>query len=125
MTKWLNLATGGYASLVLYSIAAVAIAAAFGWTYHSGYSSAATAWSLKYDQREVAIVAATNAEISRIFEANARAKAIEAKRLAELDAANAALEAHIKELSDEANADPDRDRVCLSDGSGLRIDSVR
>jgi hypothetical protein len=41
-----------------------------------------------------------------------------------MDAANAAMEQKIKELSDAANADPDRDRVCLSDGSGMRIDSV-
>ena len=34
------------------------------------------------------------------------------------------LEQKIKELSDEADADADRDRVCLSSDSGLRIDSV-
>ncbi|MBZ9888137.1 hypothetical protein LB559_09315 [Mesorhizobium sp. BR1-1-3] len=122
--KWLNPATGGWGTVIVYGLLAAAIAGAFGWTYHAGYSSAATSWQLKYDKREVAITAATNAEISRQAQANALAKALEAKRIEELAAANAALEAHIKELSDEANADPDRDRVCLSDGSGLRIDSV-
>lgn len=122
--KWLNLITGGYASLIVDGLIVLAVVAAFGWTYHYGYSSAAAAGQLKYDQREVTITEAYNAEISRQAQANAMAKAIEAKRLDELAAANAALEAHIKELSDAANADPDRDRVCLSDGSGLRIDSI-
>lgn len=122
--KWLDLATGGYASIILYGLAALAIAAVLAWTYHSGYASAASKWEAKYTAREVAITAATNAETNRQAQANAMAKAQEAKRLDELAAANAALEAHIKELSDAANADPDRDRVCLSDGSGLRIDSV-
>ncbi len=122
--KLLDTLTGGYASLIVYAIIAAAVIAAFGYTYHSGSAHTAAIWQLKYDQREVAIVAATNAEISRQAQANAMAKAIEAKRLADLLADNAALEKHIKELSDEANADPDRDRVCLSDGSGLRIDQI-
>ncbi|MBZ9921786.1 hypothetical protein LB579_29270 [Mesorhizobium sp. BR1-1-7] len=120
----MKLLSGGYAKLNIYAIAAAAIIGAFGYTYHVGYSAAATTWQLKYDQREVAITAATNAEISRQAQANALAKALEAKRLGQLAADNAALEQKIKELSDEANADPDRDRVCLSDGSGMRIDSV-
>jgi hypothetical protein len=122
--KFLDALSGGYASIIIYGLAALAMAAVLAWTYHSGYSHAAASWQLKYDQREAAIVAATNAEINRINQANAMAKAEEAKRLDELAAANAALEAHIKEISDEANADPDRDRVCLSDGSGMRIDSI-
>ncbi len=122
--KLLNALTGGYASLVVDGLILVAIIAAFGWTYHAGYASAAAKWQLKYDQREVAITAATNAETSRQAHANALAKALEAKRLEQMAAENAALEAHIKELADAANADPDRDRVCLSNGSGLRIDAI-
>ncbi|MBZ9984916.1 hypothetical protein LB521_27670 [Mesorhizobium sp. BR-1-1-8] len=122
--KLLDTLTGGYASLIAYGLAALAVTAILAWTYHAGAAHTAAIWQLKYDQREVAITAATNAEISRQAQANAQAKAAEAKRLDELEAANKALEAHIKELSDEANADPDRDRVCLSDASGLRIDSV-
>lgn len=122
--KLLDTLTGGYASLIVYGIAALAVATVLAWTYHSGYASSSAKWQLKYDQREVAITAATNAEISRQAQANALAKAIEAKRLAEMDAANAALEQKIKELSDEANADPDRDRVCLSGSAGLRIDAI-
>ncbi|MBZ9980383.1 hypothetical protein LB521_04380 [Mesorhizobium sp. BR-1-1-8] len=122
--KLLNTLTGGYASLIAYGLAALAVAAVLAWTYHAGSAHSTAIWSAKYTAREVAITAATNAEISRQAQANAQAKAAEAKRLDELEAANKALEAHIKELSDEANADPDRDRVCLSAASGLRIDSV-
>jgi hypothetical protein len=118
------IALKAYSTLIAYGLAVAAIAAVLGYTYHLGSAHAAAAWSLKYDQREVAIQAATNAEISRQAQANAQAKAIEAQRLAALEADNAALETKIKELSDAANADPDRDRVCLSDGSGLRIDSI-
>lgn len=122
--KWLDALTGGYASLILYGLAALAVVAVLGYTYHAGYSRADAAWSLKYDQREVAITKATNAEISRISQANAQAKAIEAKRLNELAADNAALEQQIKEKSDEADADPDRDRPALSNDSRLRIDAI-
>ncbi|TPK18047.1 hypothetical protein [Mesorhizobium sp. B2-5-7] len=122
--KWLNLITGGYASLIAYGIAAALIVAAFGYTYHLGSAHTAAAWQLKYDQREVAIAKATNAEISRQAQANAQAKSLEAQRIAELETANQALEQLIKEKSDEANADPDRDRVSLSDGSGMRIDAI-
>ncbi|MBZ9874976.1 hypothetical protein LB542_29525 [Mesorhizobium sp. BR1-1-9] len=122
--KLLDTLTGGYASLIVYGLAALAVAAVLAWTYHAGYSKADTAWSLKYDQREVAIQAATNAEISRQAQANAQAKAAEQRRIAQLEADNTALEQLIKEKSDEADADPDRDRVCLSGDAGLRIDSI-
>ncbi|RJT32811.1 hypothetical protein D3227_25770 [Mesorhizobium waimense] len=122
--KWLNLLTGGYASLVLYAIAAAAIAAVLGWTYHLGYDKAETKGTAKYEQREVEIAKATAAEIGRQAQANAQAKAIEAARIAQLEAENAALELLIKEKSDEADADPDRDRPALSSGAGLRIDAI-
>ncbi|TGR32986.1 MULTISPECIES: hypothetical protein [unclassified Mesorhizobium] len=120
----LDTLTGGYASLIKYGLIAAVIVGAFGYTYHLGSAHSTAIWSAKYDKREAEVKAATAAEISRQAQANAQAKANESKRLDELEAANQALEAHIKELSDAANADPDRDRVCLSDGSGLRIDSV-
>ncbi|MER9883086.1 hypothetical protein [Mesorhizobium sp. M0118] len=124
MIKLLDTFTGGYASLIHYAVAAAAIAAILGWTYHAGSAHKDAEWTLKYNQREVAITEAYNAEVARISQANALAKAIEQKRLADLEAANVALNQKIKELSDEADADPDRDRVCLSDGSRLRIDAI-
>ncbi|MBZ9808110.1 hypothetical protein [Mesorhizobium sp. ESP-6-2] len=122
--KLLDTLTGGYASLIVYGLAALAVAAVLAWTYHLGGAHKEAVWSLKYEQREVAIQAATNAEISRQAQANAQAKALEAQRIAQLEAENAALEQLIKEKSDEADADPDRDRVCLSGDAGLRIDSI-
>lgn len=109
---------------IVYAVIAAAVAATLGYTYHLGHSSASAKWEAKYNAREVQIAEAHNAEVSRIAQANAMAKALEARRLADLEAANAALEKLIKEKSDEADADPDRDRPALSDSSRLRIDSI-
>lgn len=81
-------------------------------------------WSAKYEKREAEIAKATAAEISRQAQANARAKATEQRRIAELQAANQALEQFIKERSDEADAAPDRDRPALTSSAGMRIDAI-
>lgn len=120
---WLFNLIGGWRG-VLIAGAIAGLTGAFGYTYHAGYSSAATAWSLKYTQREVQIASELAAEVSRVAQANALAKAIEAKRIEQLEADRVALEQKIKELSDEAAADPDRDHPALSADSGMRIDSV-
>ncbi|RWB65445.1 hypothetical protein [Mesorhizobium sp.] len=120
----LDTLTGGYASLIKYGIIAAAIATAFGYTYHLGSSHTAAVWSAKYEKREAEIAKATAAETSRQAQANAQAKAIEQQRIAELEAANQALEQLIKEKSDEADADPDRDRPALSSSAGMRIDAI-
>lgn len=122
--NWLDTLTGGYTSLIKYGLIAAAIIGAFGYTYHLGYSHASSTWSAKYDAREVAITKATADEISRQAQANAQAKADEQARIAQLEADNAALEKTIKEKSDEADADPDRDRPALSSSAGMRIDSI-
>lgn len=119
MTALLSL-IGGWRTIII----AVAAMAAAGYIYHLGYDSAATKWEARYEQREAQIAQTLAAEVNRISQANAMAKANEAVRLAAMEAENAALELKIKELSDAADADPDRDRVCLSDGSRLRIDSI-
>jgi hypothetical protein len=120
----LDTLTGGYASLIKYVVIGLIVVGAVGYTYHLGSSHTAAIWSAKYEKREAEIANATATETSRQAQANAQAKAAEQRRLAELEASNAALEQLIKEKSDEANADPDRDRVCLSGGAGLRIDSI-
>lgn len=120
----LGWAVGSYVRPALYALAAAALVFAAWWFYDSGFDSATAIGDAKYAKREVEIVNATNAELNRVKQANAMAKASEAKRLAQLAEENAKLEQKIKELSDEADADPDRDRVCLSDGSRVRIDSV-
>ncbi|CAI2935001.1 hypothetical protein [Aminobacter niigataensis] len=111
---------GGY----LYPAIAVAILLAAVLVYGWGHSNASASWEAKYAKREVEMAQQATAEMSRMSQANAMAKVVEAKRLAELAADNAVLESKIKELSDEADADPDRDRVCLSDGGRVRIDAV-
>ncbi|RUW52992.1 hypothetical protein EOA32_10945 [Mesorhizobium sp. M1A.F.Ca.ET.072.01.1.1] len=116
--------TGGYASLIKYAAICLIIVAAFGYTYHLGSSHTAAVWSAKYEKREAEIAKATAAEIGHQAQANAMAKAAEQRRIAELEAANQALEQLIKEKSDEADADPDRDRPALSSSAGMRIDAI-
>lgn len=120
----LDTLTGGYASLIKYGVLAAVIVGAFGYTYHLGGVHKEAVWSAKYEKREVEIAKATAAEISRQAQANAQAKAVEQQRIAELEAANQALEQLIKEKSDEADADPDRDRPALSSSAGMRIDAI-
>jgi uncharacterized protein HemX len=121
MSALLGRFAGGW---IVYAIVAVIVAAALGYTYHLGHSAAAAKWEAKYNAREVELAEALAAEVSRIEKANAMAKANEAKRLADLEKENAALEKLIKEKSDEADVDPNRDRPALSPDSGLRIDSI-
>lgn len=111
---------GGYLYPAIVAAALLVGVLVYGW----GHANASASWEAKYAKREAEIAQQVAAEMSRMSQANALAKAIEAKRLADLAADNAALEKLIKEKSDEADADPDRDRVCLSDGSRVRIDSV-
>ena len=111
---------GGY----LYPAVALAIILAGVLVYGWGHSNASASWEAKYAKREAELAQQVTAEMTRMSQANAMAKAIEAKRIADLAADNAALEKLIKEKSDEADADPDRDRACLSDGGRLRIDAV-
>lgn len=125
MFGWaLNASLGAYIKPALFALAALAVVFVLWKSYDLGFSRASDQWRARYSAREAEIATQVAAEINRIQQANAMAKAAEAKRLAELAAENAALEQRIKELSDEADADPDRDRVCLSDDSRLRIDSI-
>lgn len=125
MFGWaLNASLGAYIKPALFALAALAAVFVLWKSYDLGFSRASDQWRARYSAREAEIAAQVSAEMNRIQQANALAKAAEAKRLAELAAENAALEQRIKELADEADADPDRDRICLSDGSRLRIDSV-
>lgn len=126
MLGWsLKTALGGYASAIVYALVAAAIALAAWWLYGFGYDRAEALWTAKYAKREAEISQLVSAELNRVQQANAIAKELERKRLEKIEAENAALEKRIKELSDEADADPDRDRVCLSDGGRLRIDEIR
>jgi hypothetical protein len=109
---------------ILYAIIAALVVASYGYTYHLGDNAGWDRGEAKYQKREVEIAEAFNAEVSRQAQKNAMAKALEAKRLDDLEKAKAALEKLIKEKSDEADTDPLRDRPALSSDSGLRVDSI-
>lgn len=106
-------------------IAIGAVVAALLGAFWFGHHVAASSWEAKYNKREAQIEQQIAAEVSRVSRANAMAKAHEAARLKELEADKTKLETRIKELSDAADTDPDRNNACLSSDSRLRIDSVR
>lgn len=89
-----------------------------------GYHVASASWEARYSKREAQIEQQIAAEVSRVSRANAMAKASESQRLRELEADKTKLKTRIKELSDAADADPNRDNVCLSNDSRMRIDSI-
>lgn len=113
-----------YFRLIIAGVAALAIAFGLYLVYDAGYSRAAVKWEAKYELREAQIRQQTADEKIRQAQANAEAALLSAARIARLQADNAARDQKIKELSDEADADPDRDNACLSDGSRLRIDAI-
>lgn len=121
----------GFTSSKLILIGVVSLAACFGawWIHHtiynSGYNAAATVWSAKYDKREADLIEKASKERDRQITANNVAKALEAERIAQLEADNQKLSQLIKELSDEADKDPAADTVVLSPSARLRINRVR
>ena len=108
--------------------ALVAIAAMWGvYTYidHQGYQRAAVEYQARYDKLVSEYNDARAKEIMRQVMANNAAKALEAARIAELQAANSELETRIKELADEADKDPDAGRAALGAAGVRRINSIR
>lgn len=116
MLNWLQ----PYTTMIAIGAVVVALLGAFWFGHHV----AAQSWEARYNKREAQIEQQIAAEVSRVARANAMAKANEATRLKKLEADKAQLETRIKELSDAADADPNRDAACLSNDSRLRIDSV-
>lgn len=114
-----------YGKPIAAALLGLAIAFASTWLYSKGYSSAEAKWSVKYNNRENELIRKAMDEQSRQRAANEAAKKVEAERIAMIRAENQALEERIKELEHEADNDPDADRIGVSDGSRMRIDSVR
>lgn len=112
-----------------YAIAAgLAVCMLFGvYTYvdHRGYQRAAVEYQARYDKLVSEYNDARTKEIMRQVVANNAAKALEATRIAELQAANSELETRIKELADEADKDPDAGRAALGAAGVRRINSIR
>lgn len=121
----MGLLSGAYAKLILAGIILVAILGYGEWRNSAGYNKADALWSAKYNERENELLRARMAETERQLAANQAAKKAEAERIAKIEAEKLALENLIKELSNEADADPAADNVCLSPDAGVRINKVR
>ncbi len=121
----IGLFSGAYSKLILAGIVLAAIIGYGEWRGHTRYNQAVALWSAKYNQRENDLIRASMAEADRQRKANEAAKALEAERIAQLEADNEKLSQLIKELSDEADKDPAADSIVLSPSARLRINKVR
>lgn len=95
------------------------VGGAYWWVDRQGYTRATLEWTVKYNERELALERQRFAELDRQALANDRAKATEAARIAQLRSELAEMEHQIQEQSHEADVDPNADRV------GLGADGVR
>jgi hypothetical protein len=110
------------AALVL---AASAILAAYTYVDHKGYQRAVIVYQARIDTIVADYATAKADEVERQAAANNAAKAREAVRIAEMQAANAALQSQIKELADEADKDPDAGKPAIGASSVQRINKIR
>lgn len=113
--RWIAGALAGIALLL----------AAYAYVDHRGYQRAAVTYQARIDKLVGDYKTAEIAETKRQAAANNAAKAREASRIAEMQAANSKLETRIKELADEAAADPDAGKPVLGAPSVRRINEVR
>lgn len=116
-----KLAVGGAALL----IAASVLWGVFTYIDHRGYQRGTAEGAVKIAELKAAAVTARDAEIERQDARNSEAKAREAARIAEMQAANSQLETRIKELAGEAAKDPDARKPVLGAPSVRRINEVR
>ena len=108
-----------------YILAALTLVAAYFWIDGHGYDRAAVKYTAEIASIHAAYKAAANAETERQVAANNAAKAREAQRIAEMQAANDSLQSQIEELEREASEDPDAGRAALGAASVRRINKVR
>jgi hypothetical protein len=113
--RWIAGAVAGVALLL----------AAYAYVDHRGYQRAVVTYQARIDKLVGDYKTAEIAEAERQAAANNAAKAREASRIAEMQAANSKLETRIKELADEAAADPDAGKPVLGAPSVRRINEVR
>lgn len=110
-------------------VAALAVVAALWGAYAyidgRGYDRAAVIYQARIDKLVNDYKAAEIAETERQVAANNAAKAREAAAIAAMQEANSKLETRIKELADEAAADPDAGKPVLGSSSVRRINEVR
>lgn len=108
-----------------YILAALALVAAYFWIDSRGYDRAASKYTAEIATIHASYAAAANAETERQVAASNAAKAREAQRIAEMQAANNSLQSQIEELEREASQDPDAGRAALGATSVQRINKVR
>ncbi|NZD50556.1 hypothetical protein [Rhizobium leguminosarum] len=110
---------------LLGSLAALALLlGACAYIDHRGYQRAAVVYQARIDKIVGEYKAAEIAETERQAAANNAAKAREAAAIAAMQEANSKLETRIKELADEAAADPDAGKPVLGASSVRRINEV-
>ncbi|MBX4941188.1 hypothetical protein [Rhizobium binae] len=109
---------GALAALVL-------LLAAYAYVDNRGYARAEAHYKGVIAAEHAAAATARDAETERQVAANNAAKAREAERIAEMQAANEDLQSQIEELQREASQDPDAGRVVLGAPSVQRINKVR
>jgi uncharacterized protein HemX len=110
--------------LVVAALGAGALGGAYFYVRGQGYEQATLEWSVRYNERELALERQRLAELDRQAAANDAAKAAEAARIAQLRNELSALERELQEQSNEADIDPNADRVGLSAGGVQRIQRI-
>lgn len=112
-----------------YGIAVVLLALAVWWgvstIYNNGYAAASLKYKAEIAELKQTAADALNKEIERQAARQNEAKAREAERIAEMQAANEDLNQKIEELQREASQDPDAGRVVLGAPSVQRINKIR
>lgn len=100
--------------LLIGVLGAGALGGAYLWAQHQGYQQATLEWSVRYQERELALEKQRMAELDRQALANDQAKAAERARLAALHNELAQLELQLQERADEAAKDPDRGNIACN-----------
>ncbi|WFU89001.1 hypothetical protein QA644_08150 [Rhizobium sp. CC1099] len=125
---WITKALG-LNSLAAYLIVAALAAALAGGAYlyvdHRGYERAEAYYKSQIAELKAAAADARNKEVERQDAANNAAKAREAARISEMQAANQSLQERIEELQREADQDPDAGKPVLGAPSVRRINKIR
>ncbi len=101
-----------------------AVGGAYWYARGQGYEQATVEWSQKYEARELSLERQRLAELDRQAQANDRAKANEAARIAQLRSELSEMERQLQEQSNEADIDPNADRVGLGADSVRRINGI-
>jgi uncharacterized protein HemX len=110
---------------VIALLATGVVGAAYLYVDHRGYGRAELTYTAQIAQMKADAATARADEIERQSAVNDAAKAAEARRIAEIQAANQSLQTQIEELQREADQDPDADRPALGADSVRRINQIR